>query len=483
VILVAILLIPLGAAIICAIPRFERLALALTSVACWVVFGLTVDAMNQVLRSGVLVAVPHWIEMDGFAVLMELIVAFVAATAALYSWGFVAATEREPRRIRAFSVSLNLFVASLLAVPLMVEPGAAWIAVGATTLFSVLLVSFENTREALEAAWKYMTITLVGATIALIGILMLFWGMSSVHGSDFTFAGLSTIASRMPIALVAVSFVFILVGFGAKVGLVPMHTWLPDAHSQAPSPICAMLSGVETSVALYVILRLLPVFRTHTSLHVETWLVTTGLLSLGVAAFLLLQTHDYKRLFAFSTIENMGIILIAVGIGTAASTSGAAWQIVTHAVTKSFCFYAAGATLAISGTRLIAESGALLDRSRFAASMLYIGAFAIAGAPPFSLFLSELAIARSGIAAAHDGVILLTLFFIAVAFFGVLGRIMRVILGSPRPRQKGNERTHALMWPSQAALVIACVPVVVLGVWVPSPLATLFALASQVLTR
>jgi hydrogenase-4 component F len=485
VILLGLLAIPLAAALLTTLPRSERVVLPATTFACFAVLGVALASSAQVLTRGQVVAVPYWIEMDGFTALMELAVAFVAATAALYSWGHIAVTEGHPRRIRAYTASLNLFVVSLLAVPLIVEPGASWMAVGATTLFSVLLVSFENTREALEAAWKYMTITLVGATIAVLGILILFWAMRSAGELNFTFSGLVAVAPRLSPTLLAASFVFILVGFGAKVGLVPMHTWLPDAHSQAPSPVCAMLSGVETSVALYVILRLVPVFRVVLSLHVDVWLLVAGLVSLGAAAFLILQTHDYKRLFAFSTVEHMGIVLIAVGIGSGGAAYGAAWQLVAHAITKSFCFYGAGLALARSGTRLIAESGGLVEQSKLAATALFIGSLAIAGAPPFAVFLSELAIARAGFAASRVGLTLLMLLFIAVAFFGILGRTMRVIFGSQPATSKSSHREppHSLTWPVRAAVFIAGIPVIVLGVWIPPPLATLFSLAGQVLVK
>ena len=135
-------------------------------------------------------------------------------------------------------------------------------------------------------------------------------------------------------------------GFGAKVGLVPLHTWLPDAHSQAPTPVCALLSGVETTAVLYVILRLLPVLRSVPGNHADTWAIVFGLISAGTAAFLLVRVQDYKRLFAFSTVENMGIILAAAGLGGASSQLGTTMQLISHAVTKSFCFYAAGAVSA-----------------------------------------------------------------------------------------------------------------------------------------
>jgi len=481
----AILILPLIAASLTAFPRSERFALPATFVAALAVLGLTLAASAEILRTGSgIVAIPRWMELDGFGALMELLIAFVATTATLYSWGHILATEHAPTRVRLYAANLNLFVLSMLAIPLVVEPGLAWIAVELTTLFSVLLVSFENTREALEAAWKYMTITLVGATTAVLGFLILFWAMRSAGGFEFTFAQLVSAAPRLSPTLVAFAFFLILVGFGAKVGLVPLHTWLPDAHSQAPSPVCALLSGVETSAVLYVILRLVPVFRAVPTLHADTWLLSVGLIAAGVAAFLILQTHDYKRLFAFSTVEHMGIICLAVGLGTTAAAYGAAWQIVAHALTKSFCFFAAGAALAATGTRNITDVRDLVGTNRSAAVALFFGAIAIAGAPPFSVFLSELAIARAAFGSSHVVVALLFLLFVGVAFFGLGGHTMRMVFGAPLEfGERPPVRAHVLPLPARVAIVAAAVPVVVLGVWIPAPLGALLQASSAVLVR
>ena len=221
----------------------------------------------------------------------------------------------EPRKLLLYYANYNLFIFSMLAIPVMAEPTLVWIVVELTTLCSALLVSFENTREALEAAWKYVVLSLMGAAMALFGFLVLFAAMQAAGGGIYTWEGLVAAAPSMPPVLLQTAFLMILIGLGTKAGLVPMHTWLPDAHSQAPSPVCALLSGVETTAILYVILRLFPVMKAAPNSHAETWALVLGLISVGTAAFLLLQVRDYKRMFAFSTVEHMGIILAAVGLG------------------------------------------------------------------------------------------------------------------------------------------------------------------------
>ncbi len=313
----------------------------------------------------------NWVMVDGLSALILLLIAVVATTAAIFSVGYMGHGERTPRRLRLYYANYNLFVFSMLAIPLLTEPTLVWIVVELTTLCSALLVSFENTHEALEAAWKYVVLSLMGAGFALFGFLLLFAAMHAGGAGPYTWTGLIAAAPTMPPLVAQTAFLVILIGLGTKVGLVPMHTWLPDAHSQAPSPVCALLSGIETTTILYVILRLFPVMQAVPGAHPATWALVLGLISVGTAALLLLQVTDYKRLFAFSTVEHMGIILTAVGLGTSASY-GAMQQIVTHSVTKSFCFFAAGAALLAVGTRQIGSVRGLIRRAPSAGAALLL---------------------------------------------------------------------------------------------------------------
>jgi hydrogenase-4 component F len=225
-----------------------------------------------------------WIAVDGLSALILLLIALVGTTAAIYSVGYMAHQNLKPGKLRLYHANFNLFMFSMLAIPLLAEPTLVWIVVELTTLCSALLVSFDNTREALEAAWKYVVLSLMGAGIALFGFLVLFAAMQAGGGGTYTWTGLVTAAPRMPAILLQTSFLLILIGLGTKVGLVPMHTWLPDAHSQAPSPVCALLSGIETTSILYVILRLFPVMQAVSGAHAETWALVLGLISVGAAA-------------------------------------------------------------------------------------------------------------------------------------------------------------------------------------------------------
>ena len=491
---IVILLMPLVATLLACVPLGKRWVPGVTLVFCLGNLILVARLAWQVVAGSAPAelrdaAWSKWIAVDGLSALILLLIALVGTTAAIYSVGYIAHGNLEPKKLRLYHANYNLFIFSMLAIPVLAEPTLVWIVVELTTLCSALLVSFYNTREALEAAWKYVVLSLMGAGVALFGFLLLFAAMHAGGGGTYTWAGLVTAAPRMPAILLQTAFLLILIGLGTKVGLVPMHTWLPDAHSQAPSPVCALLSGIETTSILYVILRLFPVMQAVPGAHAETWALVLGLISVGTAAFLLLQVHDYKRLFAFSTVEHMGIILTAIGLGASADY-GAMQQIVNHSVTKSFCFFAAGATLLATGTREIAAVRGLIRRSPAAGTALIFAGLAITGAPPLAIFLSEFSILKVGLAQGHYVAMGLLATFIVIAFFGVMVHLNRMVFGAPanaesKQNHSGPEAagTFRLPFSCRLALILAAVPVLVLGVYVPKPLQDLLTMAAAALTR
>jgi len=474
--LIAIPLVALLAALWNAAPRSARSAPAVTLLASIITLAISLRVLWALRRGTSLTFAPGWVEIDALGALLVALIALVYFTASLFSWGYLAAEDHGERRTRLYYANFNLFAFSMLCIPLLSELGLVWIFVELTTLLSVLLVSYALTAEAVEAAWKYMVLTLLGATIAVLGVLVLFWALHTTGSSDFTWAGLRAAAPGMNHALLSTAFVLLLVGYGAKIGLVPLHTWLPDAHSQAPSPVCAMLSGIETSAVLYVLLRLRNVFASDASLHVGLWFAVVGLISVGVAALLIVQAHDYKRLFAFSTVEHMGIILTAASILTPFGDVATLWQMLAHTVTKSFCFYAAGAALIVTGTRDIANVRGLLGMSRIASAGLLLGGLAIGGAPPMAVFPSELAILRASLASHGYVVAALLAIFIVIAFFGVMWHITSMVAGTP-----SHEIHKRIPVTCTLALMLAAVPVLVLGVWFPTGLSEALQSAAKVL--
>ncbi len=472
-----ILGLPLLAAAVSWLPFGWRVVASATLASAVAVLVLAVRAALTVAGGTPLVAVPDWIALDGFGALLLVLVAVVGATAALFSWGYMGRHDHTAGRLRSYYLHFNLFLFALVAAPVVAEPNLAWIAVELTALFSVLLVAFENTHEALEAGWKYIALMFMGAAIALLGFLILFWAFQQGGGGPYSWATLRAAAPRLPPTLVEAAFLLILVGFGTEVGFVPLHTWLPDAHSQAPSPVCALLSGVKTTVSLYVILRLVPLLPER---QAQPWLLAVGLISVGAAAFLLLQVDDYKRLFAFSTVEHMGIIAAAAGLGTAGGYYGAMFQMLTHSLAKSFCFLASGAALLAVRTRRIGAVRGLARTSPPAAVAMLFGGLVVAGAPPFAVFLSELTIFRAGLAAGRYVVTGLLALFIAIAFFATLLHLNRMVFGPPAASSTAPPRLPGSCF---LALILAAMPLALLGVYLPAPIHQLLQAAAAALTR
>jgi hydrogenase-4 component F len=473
VILILIPLLPFAAVLLSLLPLGKRFAPAITLIAATTVFIFAIVEALRVVAKHKVVAIRGWVELDGLSATLLLLVTFLSATAALFSWGYIAAHEHEPRRIRSYCVHFNLFIFALMLVPVLAQPAFVWIAIEFTSLFSVLLVAFDNTHEALEAAWKYIALMFMGAAIALLGFFILFWAQQKAGGGHYSWEGLRAVASQMPPVLVKTAFLLILVGFGAKVGFVPLHTWLPDAHSQAPSPVCALLSGIKTTNSLYCILRLVPLLASD---HLQLWMQVVGLISAGVAAFLLLRVRDYKRLFAYSTVEHMGIIFVAAGFGAGGNYS-AMLQVVSHSLTKSFCFFAAGVALLVLGTREIAAVRGLIRTSPIAGVMLMFGALAIGGAPPFAVFLSEFSIFRAGLEQRYYLTTGLLVIFITVAFFGILLQVNRMVFGLPTIHPEPSLQRLPLT--CVLTLVLAAIPVIILGVYQPASLHELLELAAS----
>jgi hydrogenase-4 component F len=474
--LVAIFIIPIFASGLSMFPTGRRLAAPITLTATAIILALAVAVAMDTSRPGHVSAPGEWLTCDGLGALVLVLVAFVGFTAALFSWGYIAERIRHGgagNQQRYYGL-YNLFVLSMLAVPLLTNVALMWIAVELTTLLSAFLVGFEDTPEALEAAWKYVMLTTLGAVFALLGFLILYWGSRVAGFHPFTWQGLVEAAPLMPPALLWTAFLLILVGFGTKVGLVPMHTWLPDAHSQAPASICALLSGVETTTVLYVILRLFPIVDSAPGLDAKPWFIAFGLVSVGIATLLLITVDDFKRMFAFSTVEHMGIILVAAGLGGMEAHLGTVYQMAAHAIAKSFCFFAAGIAVMAVGTQEIASVRGLIRSSPLSASALLAGGFAIAGAPPFAVFVSEFVILKAGLASGQYVAIGILAFFVVVAFCAVMYHINLMAFGLPDRDQP------AVVIPAscKATLALAAVPLLLIGIYVPTPLEHLLQVAA-----
>jgi hydrogenase-4 component F len=474
--LAAVLIVPALASGLSLLPLGRRFAAPITLAANVIVLALAAAVARQAARTGRVDALGEWLTCDGLGALVLVLVAFVGFTAALFSWGYIAGRAQHggEHGIQRYYALYNLFVLSMLAVPVLANVALMWVAVELTTLLSAFLVGFDDTPEALEAAWKYVVLTTLGAVLALLGFLVLYWGSRVAGYEPFTWVGLVEAAPHMPPTLLWPAFLLILVGFGTKVGLVPMHTWLPDAHSQAPASICALLSGVETTTVLYVILRLFPVIGVAPGLDARPWFIGFGLVSAGIASLLLITVRDFKRLFAFSTVEHMGIILVAAGLGGVDAHLGAAYQMTGHSITKSFCFFAAGMTVMAVGNQEIASVRGLIRSAPLPALALVVGGFAIAGAPPFAVFVSEFVILKAGISSGQYFAVAVLAFFVVVAFCATMFHVNRMVFGVP------DHDVSASIIPvsCKATIALAAIPLFAIGIYVPGPMQDLLRAAA-----
>ena len=426
------------------------------------------------------------IYVDALSGLVVLIIAVVAAIASLYAVAYVGnavrAEEIAPSGVGWFYVWIQLSIAAMFAVPLMNNLGLMWVAIEATTLTTALLVAFFRRRHSLEAAWKYLMLGAVGLGFALFGLVLTYYAASHALGeaaAALDWDQLRANAGALDGALMRVAFALVLIGFGTKAGLAPMHTWLPDAHGEAPTPVSVLLSGALLNCALYAILRfhLLAAGALGASFSSDL-LLGLGVISIVVAVPFVLVQHDLKRLLAYSSVEHMGIVALAVGIGGPLGLCAAGFHMFNHSVGKTLLFVAAGALGQRYGTLRLSRLRGAFEVAPVPALGLVIGTLAITGAPPFAPFASEFGIAQAGFAgrpAALAGAVVLLAGSVLV-FGGMLFHVLSVVLRTA-PR-----RVHAASFPFAAGFVgLPLGVLLVTGIWLPPPLRDAFIAVAGVL--
>jgi len=412
--------------------------------------------------------------MDSLSAFMLMLVAIVSLATSLYSIGYMGRELEEGRfaanRLSFYYALLHGFIMTMVLVCVSDNLGIMWIAIEATTLASAFLVSFYNTESSLEAAWKYIIICSVGITLALLGTILLYASSIQQLGEgagSLEWTSLLAMADQLDPTLLRISFILVLVGYGTKVGLAPMHTWLSDAHSPAPTPPSALLSGVLLNCAMYAIIR----YHMITSATLGPGfsgglLVLFGVISLAIAAAFIILARDFKRLLAYSSIEHMGVIALGFGIGGTFGIMGALLQMLNHALTKSALFFGAGQVYIRMKTRAMDEIKGLSKVMPLTSAVWFAAFLAIVGCPPFGIFISELVILTAGLQAGDLLVVVLYLLFLAVIFAAMLHHASRMVFGEP---SKGLERKEGDLG---AILVIMALlaGTLVLGIYLPQGL-------------
>jgi hydrogenase-4 component F len=406
---------------------------------------------------------------------------FVGFTTSLFSASYIG-HELEigrltPPFVRFYHAMYQLLMFAMNLALVANNIGLMWVAIELATLTTVLMVGIYRTHEALEAAWKYFILGSVGIALALFGTILVYMTARPVIGEGLdamVWTVLVKRAGEFDPALLDLAFVFLLLGYGTKVGLAPLHAWLPDAHAEGPTPISAVLSGLLLNVALYALLRFKMLLAANpAALAPGPLMVTLGLLSLVFAAFMLYRRRDIKRMFAYSSIEHMGIITFAFGMGGPLANFAGLLHMTMHSLTKSAIFFAVGHVAQVKGTQRIADMGGLTETHPVLGWTLIVGVVAIAGLPPLGIFMSEFLVVSSTFARAPL-LALILVFGILVAFAALFLRLNSIAFGEPRGP---NGKTHASYVPMFAHLAL----VLMAGIYLPPAVVAWFENVAKLL--
>jgi hydrogenase-4 component F len=419
--------------------------------------------------------------IDDFNIYLVALTAFVAFTTSLFSARYVlheVAIGRLPAgNLRFYHAMYQAFCFTMLLALTANNLGVLWVALEGATLTTVLMVGLYRTAEALEAAWKYFILCGVGIALALFGTILIYLAAQPVMGAGLPAMTWSAILPRVGAfnpAILNLAFVFLLVGYGTKVGLAPLHAWLPDAHAEGPTPISAVLSGLLLNVALYAVLRF-KILLAGNPLAVAPGplMIAMGLASLLLASFMLYRRRDIKRLFAYSSIEHMGIITFAFGMGGALANFAGLLHMTMHSLTKSAIFFAVGHISQIKGTQKIAEIRGLTASQPMLGWALVIGVVAIAGLPPFGVFTSEFLVLTTSFAR-QPLLALLVLTGLLVGFGALLLRLQGLAFGAG---EGGGKASPVALLP----LFIHFAMVLAAGIYLPGPLVAWFQNVARLL--
>lgn len=396
--------------------RAERLNLAAALIDCALVLILLVRTPARGIE-----ALHGYLFLDPLGLWVMLCTALVYLLASLHAIGYMRGMPGEAARLNRFYGLFAAFALTLFWAPLQNNPGLFWIAMELTTIVSAFLVAFQRAPETIEAAWKYVIIASAGLSLALLGTLLFYWAGTFRAGASYemTWARFASLAPSANPTLILTAFLLVLAGYGTKVGLAPMHTWLPDAHSEAPAPVSALLSGVLLAVVLCTLVRIANVTALATgAAFPDHLLLGAGVLSVAVAApFMVVQT-DLKRLLAYSSIEQVGLMAVGFGLHVPLAVDAAVLQVVVHALTKSGLFFAAGRAVHEVGSQRLARLRGLGRRAPLLGAAIMIGVLTLGGLPPFGMFFTELAIVQGALAV--DIAVGLLLLVLLVGIFGGL---------------------------------------------------------------
>jgi len=465
--LLVLLIVPLFAAVALAFVGDRKFAPDINIAGSAATFIAGAGLALQVYEQGPMLAGGKFFFVDAFNVYLAVLTSFVSMTTAVFSRRYMRREREHGRvgrtRMRFYHAMYQLFIFAMLLCLLTNSIGILWIAMELATLSTVLLVSLYRTPTAIEAAWKYFILCGVGIAQALFGTVLLYFAAEKVLGEGgeaLLWTNLNQVSGSLEPTVLSLAFVFLMVGYGTKVGLVPLHNWLPDAHSEGPTPISAVLSGLLLNIALYALVRCKVLVDGATGTHrAGNIMMGFGLLSILVAAFSLLRQKDIKRMFSYSSIEHMGIATFAFGLGGPVATFGGLLHVLVHSLAKSSIFFTAGHASQMHMTQEMDRIRGLFRGNSLVGWGLMLGVMAIVGMPPFGIFTSEFLI----LTATMKDAPYLTPFLLlglAVTFAALFRRVQPMVSGDAPTYQKAIKVAHV-------PVILHMALVLVLGVYMP----------------
>ncbi len=459
--------VPLIGGLLLALTGHKRYAAELNALMSLATFVAAALLTGRVIADGPMTALHEQLFIDPFNVFLVALTALVAFTTALFSRPYMRIEQHHGRlnaaRLRLYHSMYQLFTFMMLLCLLSNNVGVLWVAMEGATLTTVLLVSLYRTPASIEAAWKYFILCSVGIAQALFGTILLYFAAERVLGPGGTallWTHLYAVRHQLEPTVVSLAFVFLLLGFGTKVGIVPLHNWLPDAHAEGPTPISAVLSGLLLNVALYAVVRSKVLVDGALGRNFSGDLMMGfGLLSLVVAAFFLSRQKDIKRMFAYSSIEHMGIVTFAFGMGGPVAAFAGLLHMTVHSLTKSAIFFTVGHASQKTGTQNMADIRGLIEQSPTIGWGLVLGSLAILGMPPFGVFTSEFMVLTTAMHE-HPWATPFLLVALGVAFAAIFGKVQPMVFGETTARRLPHP-------PALVPVFLHLALVLLLGLYIP----------------
>ena len=485
--LILLLLIPLCAGLLCLTTRSRKSWEQLNLLAFVLLVPLALKVGADVLAHGSVSALDGFLRADALSALVIGLTVFVALACGIYSVGYFRADARAGRvndaQLRRYYVLTPLFVAVMLLVPLADNLGVMWVATEGATLASVLLVTFYNQKTSFEAGWKYIIIGSIGISLALFGTIFTYYSAVSVLGAEthhgMNWSVLAGIAEKFDPKAMRLAFILVLLGYGTKAGLAPMHTWKPDAYAEAPVPTATLLGAAFVNCAVYGIARFNVLAEKCLGHEFPgKLLVGFGVASILVASPFILTQRNFRRILAYSSIDHAGIMVAALGFGGKLGALGAALHMLFHGVTKPLMFFCAGNVQQHFATPYFWRVRGVIRTLPWTGGLFLLATLAVTGTPPFSIFQSEFTTLSAALAADRGWAAFLFIAGVVTIFAGFLVHMAKMNLGTPR--HDSPPPAAECPWKISAMALVA-VAVITLGFWLPAPLYELVKQTARIL--